>query len=71
MFGDVGHGLLLMLFGIYLIFYTKSDVSVLGQIKYLILMMAIFAIFCGLIYNEFFAYPLVLFESCYKTHNFH
>ena len=33
--------------------------------RYLILMMGIFAFFNGWIYNEYFAIPLNIFGSCY------
>ena len=33
-------------------------------------MMGIFSIFCGLIYNEFFSFPLLIFDSCYEIPSF-
>ena len=29
--------------------------------------MGFFAVYCGLIYNEFFALPLNLFDSCFEV----
>lgn len=36
------------------------------EIRYLLLIMGIFAVFAGLIYNEFFSLPWNLFGSCYS-----
>lgn len=69
MFGDVGHGLLLLALGIYLVFFLNKPLSNLNKIKYMIFMMGIFSVSCGFIYNEFFSFPLVFLESCYKIEN--
>lgn len=42
----------------------------LNQIKFLIILMGIFSIFCGFIYNEFFATPFVIFKSCYDEFSY-
>ena len=71
MFGDIGHGSLLLFAGIYLT--LKSDqlkqngLAALAAGRYLLLFMGISAVFCGFVYNEFFAMPLNVFTSCYKT----
>ena len=65
MFGDIGHGLLLTLMGIYLCVFMNDKNSVLNQIKYLILFMGIFSFHAGWIYNEFFAVPFLTQDSCY------
>ena len=70
MFGDIGHGLLLLCFGLYLIFFLNDKMSVLNDIKYLVLMMGVFAIYCGFIYNEFFSIPFLLQPSCYDPESF-
>jgi V-type H+-transporting ATPase subunit a len=61
MFGDIGHGSLLLLFGIILCLLSnkmKGDaMEAFSQIRYLVLLMGIFATFNGVIYNEFFAIP--------------
>ena len=65
MFGDVGHGALLLALGIYLTFFMRDSQSPLNGVKHLILMLGFFAFYCGLIYNEFFSVPLVTSSSCY------
>ncbi|CAL9753260.1 unnamed protein product [Musa acuminata subsp. burmannicoides] len=69
MFGDWGHGMCLLLATLMLIFREKKLSSQkLGDImemmfggRYVILMMALFSIYTGLIYNEFFSVPFEMF----------
>ncbi|GFY89913.1 vacuolar proton ATPase A3 [Actinidia rufa] len=69
MFGDWGHGICLLLGTLYFILREKKLSSQkLGDItemtfggRYVILMMALFSIYTGLIYNEFFSVPFELF----------
>ncbi|KAG6585562.1 V-type proton ATPase subunit a2-like [Cucurbita moschata] len=69
MFGDWGHGICLLLATLYLIIREKKFSSQkLGDIvemtfagRYVIMMMALFSIYTGLIYNEFFSVPFELF----------
>ncbi|XP_021827942.1 V-type proton ATPase subunit a3 [Prunus avium] len=71
MFGDWGHGICLLLATLYLIGRErKLSSQKLGDImemafggRYVILLMAIFSIYTGLIYNEFFSVPFELFGS--------
>ncbi|KAI3767091.1 hypothetical protein L2E82_17176 [Cichorium intybus] len=74
MFGDWGHGICLFLATLYLILREKSYSSQkLGDImemafggRYVIIMMSIFSIYTGFIYNEFFSVPYDLFgQSAY------
>ncbi|RLN18147.1 V-type proton ATPase subunit a3-like [Panicum miliaceum] len=74
MFGDWGHGICLLLATLYLIIREKKLASQkLGDImemmfggRYVIFMMALFSIYTGLIYNEFFSVPFELFgKSAY------
>jgi V-type H+-transporting ATPase subunit a len=73
MFGDVGHGLLLMIVGIILCLINgglKNNIAMEGILKmrYILLMMGFFAMYNGLIYNEFFAIPMQIFgSSCYEN----
>lgn len=70
MFGDVGHGGLLLIAGILMCLFNdqiqRSSLAALGGVRYLILIMGIFAFYNGFVYNEFFAIPLELNQSCYK-----
>jgi V-type H+-transporting ATPase subunit a len=69
MFGDMGHGSLLFIFGLILVFGadklkgTLMEPMLMG--RYMILMMAFFAMYNGLVYNEFFSMPIEFFASCY------
>ncbi|XWS54961.1 hypothetical protein CRYUN_Cryun10bG0134400 [Craigia yunnanensis] len=69
MFGDWGHGICLLLATLFFIVREKKFSSQkLGDItemtfggRYVILMMSLFSIYTGLIYNEFFSVPFELF----------
>ena len=76
MYGDIGHGLILFLFGCYQILLhhhrkSKNDTSnstdeigqFLSDTRYMITMMGFFAIYAGFIYNDCFALSLNLFGS--------
>ncbi|KAK4481444.1 hypothetical protein RD792_012338 [Penstemon davidsonii] len=75
MFGDWGHGICLFLATLYFILREKKlSRQKLGDImemafggRYVIMMMALFSIYTGLIYNEFFSVPFELFgRSAYS-----
>ncbi|XP_077220059.1 V-type proton ATPase subunit a2-like [Tasmannia lanceolata] len=75
MFGDWGHGICLLLATMFFIIREKKLSSQkLGDImemtfggRYVILMMSLFSIYTGLIYNEFFSVPFDLFgKSAYE-----
>nr|XP_043614413.1 V-type proton ATPase subunit a3-like [Erigeron canadensis] len=69
MFGDWGHGICLFLATLILILREKTySTQKLGDImemafggRYVIIMMSIFSIYTGLIYNEFFSVPYEFF----------
>lgn len=69
MFGDIGHGILLLLFAGYLVLSEKKFVGkdlgeILGMMfggRYVILLMAFFSIYTGLLYNEFFSMVTTIF----------
>ena len=69
MFGDIGHGLVLLGFGTYLVFW-KEQISnpmlkMLLPHRYMLTLMGFFAAYCGLIYNDYLSISLDLFGSCY------
>jgi V-type H+-transporting ATPase subunit a len=74
MFGDIGHGTALCLIGALMCIFNepikRSAPALAGALKgrYLFLLMGFFAAFCGLMYNDFMAIPLYLFDSCYEVH---
>ena len=100
MFGDIGHGLILLVITLYLFYLANknrrningvinsdelplnnlnnNNINILDsnedsmlksfvQYRYFFLLCSIFAIFCGFMYNEFFAIPLNLFGTCYTS----
>ncbi len=72
MFGDIGHGSLLLLLSIYIclkkdyLYYSNSILKDLIKFRYFLLIMGIFSLFCGIIYNDFMGIPLSFFNSCYE-----
>lgn len=72
MFGDIGHGFIVLLGGIYLCMtheQNKKDpgMKIIDKARYLVLGMGFFSFFCGLIYNDFLSIPLQIFDSCYHV----
>jgi V-type H+-transporting ATPase subunit a len=71
MYGDVGHGFVLFLFGAWMLYnekeFLKQPLSEMFEMafkgRYMIFMMSIFAIYCGFIYNDFFSIGMNLFGS--------
>ncbi|CAA0823163.1 V-type proton ATPase subunit a1 [Striga hermonthica] len=75
MFGDWGHGICLLLGALFLIARERrlgsqklgSFMEMLFGGRYVLLLMSLFSIYCGLIYNEFFSVPFHIFgSSAYK-----
>lgn len=74
MFGDIGHGFLMFAFAAWVVMNEHRMVRrKLGEFmqtcydgRYMLLLMGLFSIFTGFIYNEFFAVPLDLFGSRWK-----
>jgi len=70
MFGDVMHGGMLLAFALWIFRAGKQSVDGLSPaiwpIRHFILLMGIFATFCGFCYNDYGSIPLYLFgRSCY------
>lgn len=74
MFGDVGHGLLLTLFALGLVLnedkLSKMDLGEIGGYpfggRYCLLLMGVFSIYTGLLYNDCFGCGLNLFGTQYQ-----
>lgn len=73
MFGDIGHGFVLFLIGSVLC--LTSDIikekapgmePLLG-LRYILVLMGLFATFAGIIYNDLMAIPVWIWESCYDV----
>ncbi|XP_059812467.1 V-type proton ATPase 116 kDa subunit a 1 isoform X2 [Hemitrygon akajei] len=76
MFGDFGHGVLLTLFAVWMvlresrILSQKIENEIFSTIfsgRYIILLMGIFSVYTGLIYNDCFAKTLNMFGSAWSV----
>lgn len=70
MFGDLGHAVIMLCSALAMIYWEKPLKKVTFELfamiyygRYIALVMAIFSIFTGLIYNDVFSKSLTLFES--------
>lgn len=73
MFGDIGHGGILLAFGLFLtLFHDKLKKTIWATFapgRYLFTLLGMNSLFAGLIYNEFFALRTNFFGSCYDINN--
>jgi V-type H+-transporting ATPase subunit a len=71
MYGDIGHGSCLLIGGLYLVLTEKKaedrsmDEMMKGMYsaRYMLFMMGLYSVYCGLVYNDFFSLGLNLFYS--------
>lgn len=68
MFGDMGHGILMLLFALFMVLREKALGNVQNDMfemlfggRYVILLMSMFSIYTGLMYNEAFSMPMTIF----------
>ncbi|KAJ9589248.1 hypothetical protein L9F63_017547, partial [Diploptera punctata] len=74
MFGDVGHGMIMFFAGTMFIFYEKrirwhkmgEIMNIFFEGRYLIMLMGLFSMYAGLMYNECFSLSISLFTSGWK-----
>lgn len=73
MYGDIGHGAIVLAFGVSLIyFYNQLYNTAFKQVlpyRYMFALLGFFALYCGLVYNDFLAIPWSLFGTCYRYNN--
>jgi len=71
MFGDYGHGSLILTVGIFLVLFAEklkgTPAEPILQLRYLLFLMGAFACYTGLLYDEWFAIPNDWFGSCFQT----
>ncbi|KAG0280920.1 H(+)-transporting V0 sector ATPase subunit a [Linnemannia exigua] len=75
MFGDVGHGILVLLAGLYLCLNERKLAHVDGEMfqmvfggRYIVLLMGAFSIFTGMMYNDIFSRTLPWFQTGWEFH---
>lgn len=72
MFGDIGHGFVLFLVGSALCLLSDfirtraPGMAPILSMRYILVLMGLFATFAGIVYNDFMAIPLWIWDSCYQ-----
>jgi len=66
MYGDVGHGLMLFLGGLYCVWNAenlKFSLNIMYSARYMLVMMGFFSMYAGFLYNDFFSIGFDFFGS--------
>jgi len=69
MYGDVGHGSLLLLTGLYLVNFgepLRYTMPAVFNARFIVLSLGIFATYAGFLYNDFFSVGLPIFDTRYN-----
>lgn len=70
MYGDIGHGGIILAFGLCLVYYYNqlyaTALKPVLPYRYMLTLLGLFATYCGLVYNDFLAIPWAIFGSCYR-----
>lgn len=73
MYGDIGHGAIVLAFGLSLIYFYNEIYNTgfkkILPYRYMFTLLGFFALYCGLVYNDFLAIPWSIFGSCYTWKN--
>lgn len=69
MFGDLGHGFMILLAASLVCMYPdhvhRAGLGGLAKIRYMLLLMGVFATFMGMMYNDMMSIPIQFLDSCY------
>jgi V-type H+-transporting ATPase subunit a len=73
MFGDIYHGVCLTIFALFLCHYKRDlehgKLKPLVQARYMLVMMGLFSIYAGVIYNDFAGLTVNFFGTCWEWHS--